>query len=168
MSIAAALVVAVAVHAAPVERAPAAVCGALEGEGFQGLSGPPKWLDDGIGTYGCAAQIEVGAPNRATLLASAVQFMAESKDRAVVQKVSLSAALFNPKTKTLTLKRLSNVAAELFRTMALDAPNAVFAAIEAPRAASASTRYGDIRFARVEGLNIEQWTLTVVFNGAGR
>jgi hypothetical protein len=166
VSAAVALVVAAGFHALPVVRAPRAVCAALEPEGFQGASGPPMWMDDGFGNYGCAAQVVFGEKDGARRLASAVQFMAESRDKAVVQKVSLTAAMFNGKTRGLALKRLRNVTEELFRAMALEVPENVFAVIEKPQAASAKMPYGAVRFARVDGVNIEEWTLTVTFDEA--
>jgi hypothetical protein len=166
MKVALVLVAALGGHASAVERAPLAVCAALEAEGFEGASGAPMWMEDGLGNYGCAAQVQVGARDGARRLASAVQFMAESRDKTVVQKISLTAAIFNGKTKAQTLKRLRNVAEELFRAMALEAPGNVFAVIEKPRAASAKTPYGAVRFAQVEGVNIDEWTLTVMLDGS--
>jgi hypothetical protein len=48
--------------------------------------------------------------------------------------------------------------------MSIAAPARVFAAIEKPREASAIMPYGAVRFARAQGVNVEQWILTVVLH----
>lgn len=169
MSIAALPLLAAIVATSPtVSRAPSMVCAALHSEGFEGVAGPPRWIDYGAGEHGCAAQIQVGMPDGRTLLASAVQFSAVSTDKSVVQRVELSASMLNPRSKALTLKRLRHVAETLFRAMSLDLPDRVLAAIEEPRSAAVRMPYGTVKFAQINDLKIEEWMLTVTIDGDGK